>query len=268
MARRGPLKPEIPVQVRAPQLPIRPIRIRTCVRMPRYSETEARSVVAASRSYAESLRNLQMCPTGGATNILKKWIEIWGISTEHFDPRAARRAGSVGGRRPLAEVLVVESQFRRTHLKHRLFEEGLKGRECEICGQREMWRGRRLSLILDHVNGVRNDNRLENLRIVCPNCAATLDTHCGKNRRRLSPKTCVRCGNEFQPATSRDTYCSSRCGKTIPRPHTRKVERPSLDQLRSDVGASGYAAVGRKYGVSATSVRKWLRWYERDCNNS
>ena len=49
-------------------------------------------------------------------------------------------------------------------------------RRCELCGQTESWRGRTMALILDHVNGVPTDNRLENLRIVCPNCAATLDT--------------------------------------------------------------------------------------------
>jgi hypothetical protein len=41
-----------------------------------------------------------------------------------------------------------------------------------------------LSLILDHINGVNNDNRIENIRIVCPNCNATLDTHCGKNKSK------------------------------------------------------------------------------------
>ena len=44
-----------------------------------------------------------------------------------------------------------------------------------------MWYGRRMSLVLDHVNGVSNDNRFINRRIVCPNCAATLDTHRGRN---------------------------------------------------------------------------------------
>lgn len=49
------------------------------------------------------------------------------------------------------------------------------------CGQGEEWMGKKMSLILDHINGVHDDNRIQNLRIVCPNCNATLDTHCGKN---------------------------------------------------------------------------------------
>ena len=52
-----------------------------------------------------------------------------------------------------------------------------------------------MSLILDHINGVADDNRLENLQIVCPNCAATLDTHCGRaNRLPVGDRACLRCG--------------------------------------------------------------------------
>lgn len=76
-------------------------------------------------------------------------------------------------------VLCEHSTCNRLHLKRRLYKEGLKQRRCELCGQNEVWRGRAMALILDHVNGVHDDNRLQNLRIVCPNCNATLDTHCG-----------------------------------------------------------------------------------------
>jgi hypothetical protein len=61
---------------------------------------------------------------------------------------------------------------------------GLLDARCKLCGQDERWHGRRMSLVLDHINGVSNDTRLENLRMVCANCAATLDTHCGRNLPR------------------------------------------------------------------------------------
>lgn len=50
----------------------------------------------------------------------------------------------------------------------------------------------------------------------------------------------------------------------MPRPERRKVERPSLEQLRADLATMSFCAVGRKYGVSDNAVRKWLRWYERE----
>src|SRR3712207_312639 len=96
---------------------------------PRYSEAQAREAVAASRSYAETLRRLGMCPTGGGHQVLKKWTAIWGISTDHFDPAAAQREGlRPRTRTPITEILVENSTYSRGHLKRRLFEEGYKDR--------------------------------------------------------------------------------------------------------------------------------------------
>src|SRR5262249_10271723 len=121
---------------------------------------------------------------------------------------------------------------------------------------------------LDHINGVPTDNRLENLRIVCPNCAATLDTHCGRKRRlEREPRSCVHCGAEFVPKYAVHRYCSQRCGVRSkgshePKPETRKVPRPSYKQLIADVQSMSFLAIGRKYGVSDPSIRNWSRWYE------
>jgi hypothetical protein len=105
-----------------------------------------------------------MCASGNNWRTLKRHaVEVWRIPVDHFDPHAASRdalARSRTGERPLDEILVAGSSFSRGHLKKRLYKAGLKTRECELCGQGEMWRGRRMSLILDHVNGVRDDNRL------------------------------------------------------------------------------------------------------------
>ncbi|HET8813513.1 MAG TPA: hypothetical protein VFM51_00985 [Solirubrobacterales bacterium] len=129
-----------------------------------------------------------------------------------------------------------------------------------------------MSLILDHINGVPDDNRLENLRIVCPNCAATLDTHCGrKNRREPEIRACKRCGREFQAKYRDHRYCSHSCGtrwdraklRGQPKPGIRRVERPPYEQLLAEIEATSYCAVGRKYGVSDNAVRKWVRFYER-----
>ena len=86
----------------------------------------------------------------------------------------------------LEEILVERSTSVSQKLKARLYEAGLKQRACERCGQDEVWGGRRIGLILDHMNGVRDDNRLENLQIVCPNCAAALETHCRPKRAASS----------------------------------------------------------------------------------
>ena len=131
-----------------------------------------------------------------------------------------------------------------------------------------------MTLILDHINGVANDNRLENLQIVCPNCAATLDTHCGRNQDRVCPQ----CRQTYRPRRYEQRYCSHACfarsNVGVPRPNRRKtvvvdkrecrVERPPYRQLLAEIEATSYCAVGRKYGVSDNAIRKWVRQYRRE----
>jgi hypothetical protein len=238
--------------------------------VPAYTEEQARAAVATSLCYSEVLRQLGLRPVGGNHRVLRKWVdEIWRIPTDHFD---AKRARVAGWKRtyplPLEQVLVEGSSYSRSTLKRRLYELSLKQRRCELCGQGERWRGGTMSLILDHINGVPNDNRIENLRIVCPNCAATLETHCGR-KNQLPDRQCRKCGARFKPRYRKQNYCSSECGASHgnrhrgPQLQTRKVPRPSFEQLRLDVGSMSMVAVGRKYGVTDNAVRKWLRWYKR-----
>jgi hypothetical protein len=196
---------------------------------------------------------------------LKKYAQLWGISTAHFDPAAARVPRGRGV--PLEAVLVEHSTYSRRSLKKRLYAEGLKERRCELCGQDEEWHGRRMALIIDHINGVATDNRLENLRIVCPNCAATLETHCGKNV--LLARPCLVCGRSFQPTAPRQRHCSKSCSARSQQNReraveARRVERPPYERLVREVAETSWSAVGRKYGVSDNAVRKWVRWYEAE----
>jgi hypothetical protein len=213
-----------------------------------------------------------MCSTGGGYRVLKKYAGIWGISTEHFDPWAANRAAlarhAAKGRTPLEHLLVEGRAVKSAALKERLYEAGLKQRRCELCGQGEEWRGRRMASILDHANGVRTDNRLENLRVVCPNCNATLDTHCGRNARLLVERNCAHCGQAFRPRFTKQRYCSRACGsrwdrRGRPHPSLRRVERPPYEQLLAEIAELGHVGVGRKYGVSDNAIRKWRIAYER-----
>jgi hypothetical protein len=234
-----------------------------------YTEAELRAAVAQSTSLTDTLRRLGLRPAGGNHQTLRKYIELAGISTDHFDPYAACR-GPRPDRVRLSEVLVEGSSYRRATLKQRLYEEGLKPRRCEMCGQGELWHGRQMSLILDHINGVADDNRLGNLRIVCPNCAATLETHCGRQLRRSWPeRICPTCGDPFAPKSDKQTYCCRPCAwhrsaLRLPHPERRKVIRPPYDELLRQLAQSSYLAVGRRYGVSDNAIRKWVRQYGRE----
>jgi hypothetical protein len=226
-----------------------------------FSIEELEKAVNNSRSYAEVLRRLEMCETGNNYRTLKKYITLWKINVEHFSTASERAKVYLNKPpKPLEDVLTRESFYNRTQLKKRLYEAGLKKPICELCGQDENWRGEKMSLILDHKNGIRNDNRLENLRIVCPNCNATLETHCGKQAKNK----CAGC-SKLKPL--KRTYCSLECyrkhGTRRIMTKTRKVERPNYQALITEVEKFGFLAVGKKYGVSDNAIRKWIRVYQK-----
>ncbi|MDQ4129575.1 MAG: HNH endonuclease [Actinomycetota bacterium] len=152
-----------------------------------WSDDDLRRAVAASPSYAQVLRRLELKPGGYTYVALKRRIAELGLDTGHMTGQGwakGRRNPTPGSLRPLAEILVADSDYTNTyHLKRRLLKEGLKESRCESCGLTE-WNGRPAPLQLDHVNGDRRDNRLENLRILCPNCHAQTDTWCSRNRGR------------------------------------------------------------------------------------
>jgi hypothetical protein len=216
-------------------------------------------------SWTEALRRLGRCPTGGAPVVLKKWASRWEIPTDHFDPRAAKSKAMRAKRQPLGTLLVEDSTIQRGQLKARLYEEGLKDRACELCGQGESWNGRQMSLILDHINGVRDDNRLENLRIVCPNCNATLETHCGRAvQHPIVIRACAGCSASFKLNRPEQKYCSASCAaRHMPRDRDRhrRAVRPALDVLLVMIDCSGYEEVARRFGVSSTSLRTWITDY-------
>ena len=153
----------------------------------KYKKEYLEPIVNEAKNWTDVLRSLNMGLHGNGRTTLKKYVKLHNIDISHFETdkeRYYRVNGNSGilKRIPLTEILVSGSTYINTnHLKNRLYDEGFKKRICEKCGQDEIWNGEKISLILDHINGINNDNRIENLRIVCPNCNATFSTHGGKN---------------------------------------------------------------------------------------
>jgi hypothetical protein len=151
-----------------------------------YNIKELKEAVENSLSYSEVCRTLGLKPNGGNFSSIKKIIKINSINIDHFIGQSwntGERFINNGVKYDLETVMVENSTYSRFHLKRRLISEGILDYKCVKCGNEGEWMGKSITLQLDHINGVNDDNRLENLRFLCPNCHSQTDTHSGKNNR-------------------------------------------------------------------------------------
>lgn len=150
----------------------------------RWSDTDLEAAVRVSDSVSEVSRRLGYTPNGGIHRMVVARIRKLGLDRSHFTGMAWAK----GQKRrdlalPLDEILVEGSTYGSSRLRERLVAEGLLLPLCAECGLTK-WRGERLPLHLDHINGDHTDNRLENLRILCPNCHSVTKTWCNRRGRR------------------------------------------------------------------------------------
>lgn len=146
------------------------------------------TLVSNAESLGQVLKHFQLENKGGNPRTLKARLIADGIDFSHIKlgPRANAGKNFFVEKTPLSEIFVENSTFSRTHLKKRILCEKILENVCAECGQDGMWHGKPLNMVLDHINGVSNDNRLENLRMLCPNCNAQTETFAGKNKRKFT----------------------------------------------------------------------------------
>jgi|SRR5688572_15140310 len=157
-------------------------------------------LVAESKSIAQVLIAIEMPTEGRAHHELKDRLSRLAIDTSHFTGAAWSRGETMATHPSLArsgrkrrrrdEDVFVENatETNGTRLVRRLLAKGWPYC-CAICGISE-WQGKALVLHLDHINGINNDNRVENLRLFCPNCHSQTTTYCKRVRAVPSSMAC------------------------------------------------------------------------------
>ena len=145
------------------------------------TDEEFINIVNESDSYSDCLRKLGLTPRGGSSSdILKQRIKELNLSTNHFGKTGKK---SPWARYDLDDILIENSSYHNiASLKQRLIKEGRLEYKCASCGNEGTWLGKKLSLQLDHINGINNDHRIENLRFLCPNCHSQTNSFAGRNK--------------------------------------------------------------------------------------
>ena len=220
-----------------------------------FTDDEFTVLVKKSNTYKEILSHFGLMNKGNNNNTLKNRISELKIDTSHIQNHNSFQKMILLNKLKeiqLDKVMVEHSSYCRGTLKKRLLREGLLKNECSICGQQPEWNGKPLVMILDHINGVSDDNRRENLRLVCANCNCQLDTHCGKQNKKKH-YFCKTCHSEIRKQSDECVNCSGL--------KRRKSERPSKEELEKMVAEIPMTVIGKQFGVSDNAVKKWCKNY-------
>ncbi|MDF3292911.1 HNH endonuclease signature motif containing protein [Streptomyces silvisoli] len=147
----------------------------------RHTERRLREAVNQSSSVVEVVRRLGINPVGGNQAHISRRIAALGIDTSNFST-ASRGCARRQQRNWLILRTPSDGRVPGERLRKAMLSSGV-AEECAMCGTGPQWQGEPLRLEVDHRNGDWWDNRLENLRILCPNCHAVTDTYRGRRRK-------------------------------------------------------------------------------------
>lgn len=161
---------------------------------------------------------------------------------------------------PIEVYLNNEKQIQSNKLKIRLLKENYKECRCERCGLTE-WQGIQIPLELHHNDGNCFNNNLNNLTLLCPNCHALTDNYCGKNKkahkRAKKMNYCVDCHRCISLNATRCKSCSSK-----EREKEKIKKHPSRDELKQLIRIMPFLQIGKKFGVTDNTIRKWCKSYQ------
>lgn len=237
-----------------------------------HNNTKEEYIEAAknSLSIAGMCKYLGRTPSGAGYYLMKKKIEEYNIDTSHFKGQGWNSEGVnlvKKKKTPDTLVFVENSNYQTSALKKRLIEGNYKECRCERC-KRSEWDGEPIPLEVHHINGIHNDNRIENLQILCPNCHALTDNYCSKNIKKkrtvvtnrlskLESKICPICGNVFTPLRARQMYCSQECS------HKSQKRVKNIEELVNLFDTHTNGEIAKLFNITESCVRKYRKKYKK-----
>jgi len=152
-----------------------------------WTDEDFTKAASVSTSVRDLLKKIGLHPTGANYKTVWATVRRLGINTKHWVGSGHLKGKTHNWSKclPFEEILIKDSHYRgsTSRLKSRLIKNGKLLNKCYECGQEPLWKGKILVHVLDHINGDNTDNRIENLRLLCPNCNSQTETFAGKNRK-------------------------------------------------------------------------------------
>lgn len=216
---------------------------------------EFQTIVNQYNSLADILRYFGLHAGAGNYKTIKKRLKEEDININHIklgiNSNKDRLFTKLSKNEIINRHFIYGSKINSHTLKMYALRYNILDNICYECGQKPQWNGKPLVLQIDHINGISNDNRIENLRILCPHCHSQTDTFSGK--RKKQHYNCIECHCEIIKGSLRCTQCSYKLQKPT------KINWPSKEELIVLIDKIGFSAAGRKLGVSDNAIRKRLR---------
>lgn len=212
-----------------------------------YTKQELENIIQKSSSYKDVAQRIGYTGySGDLCNLIKNTINLLEINTSHFK----RQTNIV---RVPENIFIKNSTANQSTLRRWYLKGEYMPYKCSICGQEPFWNDKELTLILDHINGENHDDRLENLRWVCPNCNQQLDTTNGKNKKQLKKHNyCIDCRKEINLRSTRCVECQAKT-QTIPLENMLVTRQELKDLIRT----KPFTQIGKQFNVSDNAIRKW-----------
>jgi len=232
----------------------------------RYTTEQVKKAIESSYSWKQVCEKVGLKYAGGNAETMKKIANTHSFDYSHFLGQGWNIGGNVANEIPPEDVFVLNSRFtHRSFLKKKALKYGLLGEcKCSECGVGEEWNGKFLVIQLDHINGDATDNRIKNLRFLCPNCHSQTETYCVK--KDAVRKICKKCGISVL-YNNKTGYCK-KCYMVsdIFKKHLENIcnksngveilEGMSVEELTFLTQNLTLAEIGEKFKISKSSVSR------------
>lgn len=250
-----------------------------------------KKIVEKSITQTEVLKVIGLQLKSGNYQTLLKYIKLHNLDINHFDGRkvAYNKLKQINQNKLITneQYFILNSSRNNSHSKRRILKDNLKSHKCEDCGCLPEWNGRTLSLQLDHINGDNQDNRLENLRFLCPNCHSQTINFAGKNKKnrdkqkvfdikifetnrkapskedvllQLKEKGVRETAIYFQMSIKNLKFlCNHYEISLYKKSNNLKIDWPTLEELQKLILTDNLTNIGKNLGITSNAVKKHVR---------